>query len=148
MRIYADTRRYAKYAAICVAAGLLGVLIAQATLLIGVPVAAIFFALAVFLVGRAVSQPPRITIDEDGLGGAELPRRLAWGELASIEHTTRPARYGKLHFLRITLTDGESLELPLAGLLTPVATIVAAVERFQAVARPDTPGSDPNVSDR
>ncbi len=146
MRIYADTRRYAKYAAICVAAGLLGVLIARSTLLIGVPVAAIFFALAVFLVGSAVSGPPRLTIDEDGLGGAELPRRFAWSELASIEHTTRPARYGKLHFLQLTLTDGESLELPLAGLLTPAATIVAAVERFQAVIRPDTTGSDPNVS--
>jgi hypothetical protein len=138
VRIYADTRRYAKYAAICVAAGLLGVLIARSTLLIGVPVAAIFFALAVFLVGSAVSGPPRLTIDEDGLGGAELPRQIAWAELASIEHTTRPARYGKLHFLQLTLTDGESLELPLAGLLTPVATIVAAVEHFQ----------DLNVSDR
>jgi hypothetical protein len=145
VRIYADTRRYAKYAAICVAAGLLGVLVARSTLLIGVPVAAIFFALAVFLVGVAVSGPPRITIDEDGLGGADLPRQLAWAELASIEHTTRPARYGKLHFLQLTLTDGESLQLPLSGLLTPTATIVAAVEGFQDVARPDTTGPDPDV---
>jgi hypothetical protein len=138
VRIHADTRRSAKYAVICAGAGLLGVLVARGTMWVGAPIAAVFFVLAAVLVARAVSGPPRLIIDEDGLGGAELARPLAWAEIASIEHTTRPARYGQLYFLQLTLTDGESIELPLSDLLTPAATIVAAVERFQAVARPET----------
>lgn len=133
MRIYADNRRYSKYAAICSAGGLLGLLVGRATWWVGAPVAVIFFGLTVFLVRGAVSRAPQITIDEEGLGGAELPRALAWVEIASIEHTTRSARYSKIHFLRITPHGGEAFEISLSNMLTPPAAIVEEVELFHSV---------------
>ncbi len=142
MRIYADSRRYSKYAAICSGAGLLGVLIGRATWWVGAPVAIVSFGLAALLVRGAVSQPARITVDADGLGGTALPRPLAWTEIASIEHTTRPARYGTLQLLRITRREGEPVDVPLSGLLTPPATIVEAVEQFHEVAAAAAPRPD------
>ncbi len=133
MRIYADNRRYSKYAAICGGAGLLGVIIGGATWWVGGPVAVICFGAAVYLARRAVSQEARITIDEDGLGGAELPRQLAWAEIDSIEHTTRSARYRTLHFLEISPVTGKLLEISLMDLLTPPAAIIVAVEEFHEV---------------
>jgi hypothetical protein len=100
---------------------------------VGAPLAIVSFGLAALLVRGAVSRPPRITVDEDGLGGTALPRPLAWTEIASIEQTTRPARYGTLQLLRITPRDGASVEVPLSGLLTPPAAIVQAVEEFHDV---------------
>jgi hypothetical protein len=133
VRIYADNRRYSKYAAICSAAGLLGLLVGRASWWVGAPIAVIFFGLTVFLVRGAVSRAPQITIDEDGLGGAELPRQVAWPEIASIEHMTRSGRYSKMHFLRVTPLGGTSFEVSLSNMLTPPAAIVEAVERFHAV---------------
>jgi hypothetical protein len=133
VRIYADNRRYSKYAAICSAGGLLGLLVGRATWWVGAPVAVIFFGLTVFLVRGAVSRAPQITIDEEGLGGAELPRELAWAEIASIEHTTRSARYSKSQVLRITPHDGETFEISLSNMLTPPAAIVEEVELFHSV---------------
>ena len=134
MRFHADNRRYAKYAAICAGAGLLGVLIGRATWWVGGPIAVFFFALTLVLVYRTVSGPAQFTVDEDGLGGARLPRSFAWSEIAALEHTTRPARYGTLQFLRITVRDDDDVELSLTGLLTPPAAIIAEVERFHEVA--------------
>jgi hypothetical protein len=85
-------------------------------------------------VRTATSGEPQITIDEDGLGGAELPRQVAWTEIASIEHTTRSSRYSKIHFLRITPHGGKTFEISLSNMLTPPATIIEAVERFHEVA--------------
>jgi hypothetical protein len=133
VRIYADNRRYSKYAAICSAAGLLGLLVGRASWWVGAPVAVIFFGLTVFLVRGAVSRAPQITIDEEGLGGAELPRQLAWPEIAAIVHLTRSGRYSKTHFLRITPRSGGMFEISLSNMLTPPAAIVEAVERFHAV---------------
>jgi hypothetical protein len=133
VRIYADNRRYSKYAAICSAAGLLGLLVGRASWWVGGPIAVIFFGLTVLLVRGAVSRAPQITIDEAGLGGAELPRQVAWPEIASIEHMTRSSRYNKLHFLRITPHSGKAFEISLSNMLTPPAAIVEAVERFHAV---------------
>jgi hypothetical protein len=133
VRIFADNRRYSKYAAICVGAGLLGVLVGRASWWAGGPIVVCFFGAAAFLIGRAVSQAPRITIGEDGLGGAALPRQLAWDEIATIAHTTRTARYRTLHLLRIRPHDEQVLELSLMDLLTPPETIVAAVEEFHEV---------------
>ena len=134
MRIYADNRRYPKYAAICSGGGLLGLLIGRASWWVGAPVAVLFFGLAVLLVLGAVSRAPQITVDEDGLGGAALLRPLAWPEIASIEHMTQPARYRTRHFLRIVPHDGTSFEIPLSDLLTPPAAIVEAIEQFHEVA--------------
>ena len=134
MRIFADNRRYSKYAAICVGAGLLGVLVGRASWWVGVPVLVVFFGAAAFLIVRALSQAPRITIDEDGLGGAALPRQLAWAEIATINHTTRTARYRTLHLLRIRPHDEQAFDLSLMDLLTPPETIVEAVEEFHPVA--------------
>jgi hypothetical protein len=133
VRIFADNRRYSKYAAICVGAGLLGVLVGRASWWVGVPVLVVFFGAAAFLIVRALSQAPRITIDEDGLGGAALPRQLAWAEIATIDHTTRTARYRTLHLLRIRPHDEQAFDLSLMDLLTPPETIVEAVEEFHAV---------------
>ncbi len=133
MRIYADNRRYSKYAGICAGAGLLGLLIGRASWWIGAPVAIGFFALAIVLVRGAVSRAPQITVDEEGLGGAALPRPLAWEEIAAIGHTTRTARYRTLHFLRVTSRAGETFELPLADLLTPPDAIVEEVAQYHEV---------------
>jgi len=133
VRIYADNRRYSKYAAICGGAGLLGVIIGGATWWVGGPVAVIFFGAAVYLVRRAVSQAPQITIDEAGLGGARLPRQLTWAEIESIENTTRQARYRTLHLLEITPARGKLLELSLMDLLTPPPAIIEAVKEFHEV---------------
>ena len=133
MRIYADNRRYSKYAAICGGAGLLGVLIGGATWWVGGPVVVIFFGAALYLVRRAVSQASQITIDEDGLGGARLPRQLAWAEIDSIEHTTRSARYRTLHFLEISPSSGRLFEVSLMDLLTPPEAIIELVEQFREI---------------
>jgi hypothetical protein len=133
VRFHADKRRQAKYAAICAGAGLLGVLIGSASWWVGGPVAVIFFALAVILVRSAVTGEAQITVDEEGLGGARLPRPLAWAELASIEHTTREARYSTLHYLRVTRDDGLPFEVSLMDLLTPPAAVIAEIERFHEV---------------
>ncbi len=133
MRFHADKRRQAKYAAICAGAGLFSVLIGSANWWIGGPLAVVFFALAAILVRAAVTGEAQITVDEDGLGGARLPRALAWPELASIEHTTRAARYSTLHFLRITLHEGGAVEVSLMDLLTPPAAVIAEIERFHEV---------------
>jgi len=133
VRIYADNRRYAKYAAICSATGLLGVLVARSTLAIGAPVAVIFFGLTAFLVRGAVSRAPQITVAEDGLGGEQLPRQLSWAEIDSIAHTTRTARYSKIELLRISAHDGAVFELSLSSMLTPPSAIVEEVKRFHPV---------------
>jgi hypothetical protein len=132
VRIYADTRRYVKYAVICAGGGMLGAFAARSTWL-GVPVALVFFGLAVHLARRAVAQPPQLTIDEDGLGGVALPRAFAWAELDSIEHTTRPGRYSPAHVLRIAPHGDRPFEVALEHLLTPPAKIVEAVGRFHEV---------------
>ncbi len=133
MRIHADKRRYAKYAAICAGAGLLGVLLGRSSWWVGGPVAVLFFALTLLLVRSATSGAAQITIDDDGLGGARLPRQLAWAEIASIEHTTRPARYGTLHFLEIEPHDARAFELSLMDLLTPPAVIIELIAQFHEV---------------
>ena len=133
MRIYADNRRASKYIAICSGAGLLGLLIGQATWWVGAPIAVLFFGLTVFLVRSAVSRGPQITIDDEGLGGADLPRELAWAEIATILHTTRSARYSTIHFLRITPHGGDAFEISLSNMLTPPARIVEEVERYHEI---------------
>jgi hypothetical protein len=133
VRIYANNRRSLKYAAICCGAGLLGVLAGRASWWVGLPIAVLFFTLTLFLVFSALSRAPRITIGEEGLGGAELPHLLAWAEIVSIEHVTRSARYRTLHLLRLTSNGGETFELPLSDLLTSPAAIIEEVERFHAV---------------
>jgi hypothetical protein len=133
VRIHADRRRYSKYAAITLATALLGLLVGRSTWWIGGPVAVIFFALTVYLVRSATAGEPQITIDEDGLGGAELPRQVAWAEIATIEHTTQATRYSKAHFLRITPRGGKAFEISLSNLLTPPAAIVEAIEHFHEV---------------
>ena len=72
-------------------------------------------------------------MEEDGLGGARLPRPFAWTELDSIVHMTRPARYSTLHFLRIKPHGEHAFELSLMDLLTPPAGIVAEIEQFHEV---------------
>jgi hypothetical protein len=133
VRIYADNRRTSKYIAICSGAGLLGLLVGRASWWVGAPIAVLFFGLTVLLVRGAVSRPPQITIDEEGLGGAELPRELAWAEIATILHTTRSARYSKTQVLRITPHGGQAFEISLSNMLTPPARIVEEVERYHEV---------------
>src|SRR4029077_2459413 len=53
VRFHADKRRQAKYAGICAAGGLLGLLVGTASWWVGGPVAVIFFTLTVLLVRSA-----------------------------------------------------------------------------------------------
>jgi hypothetical protein len=133
VRFHADKRRQAKYAGICAAGGLLGLLVGTASWWVGGPVAVIFFTLTVLLVRSAFTDPAQITVEEEGLGGARLPHPFAWTEITSIVHMTRPARYGTLHFLRITQHGERAFELSLMDLLTPPAGIVAEIEQFHEV---------------
>jgi hypothetical protein len=133
VRFHADKRRQAKYAGICAGGGLLGLLVGTASWLVGGPIAVVFFTLTVLLVRSAFTGPAQITVDEAGLGGTRLPRPFAWTELASIVHTTRPARYGTLHVLRIRPHDEPSFELSLMDLLTPPAGVIAEIEQFHEV---------------
>jgi len=133
VRFHADKRRQAKYAGICAAGGLLGLLVGTASWWVGGPVAVLFFTLTVILIRSAFTGPAQITVAEEGLGGARLPRLFAWTEIGSIVHMTRPARYTTLHFLRITPIGERAFELSLMDLLTPPAGIVAEVEQFHEV---------------
>jgi len=58
-------RRHAKYGAICLGGGLLGVLVARSTW-IGIPIAVVFFVLAAYLLRKALlSLPPAATDEPD-----------------------------------------------------------------------------------
>ena len=60
-----EARRHAKYGAICLGAGLLGVLVARSTW-IGIPIAVVFFVLAAYLIRKAIlSLPPTPTDESD-----------------------------------------------------------------------------------
>ena len=60
-----EARRHAKYGAICLGAGLLGVLVARSTW-IGIPIAVVFFLLAAYLLRKALlSLPPTPTDEPD-----------------------------------------------------------------------------------
>ena len=56
-------RRHAKYGAICLGGGLLGVLVARSTW-IGIPIAVVFFVLAAYLLRKALLSLPPAAIDE------------------------------------------------------------------------------------
>mgnify|MGYP001550003699 CR=1 FL=1 len=59
--IYDQARRHAKYGAICLGGGLLGVIVARSTW-IGIPIAIVFFLLAAYLLRKALlSLPPSPT---------------------------------------------------------------------------------------
>ena len=60
-----EARRHAKYGAICLGGGLLGVLVARSTW-IGIPIAVVFFVLAAYLLRKALlSLPPAATDEPD-----------------------------------------------------------------------------------
>ena len=65
-----EARRHAKYGAICLGGGLLGVLVARSTW-IGIPIAAVFFMLAIYLLGRAFLSLPPAPAQNENAGEAD-----------------------------------------------------------------------------
>lgn len=65
--------RYAKYATISAGGGVLGVIVARSTWL-GIPLAVACFALAAFLLWKAFTSIPPITVEEEDTSRPEGPR--------------------------------------------------------------------------
>ena len=97
------------------------------------PEGVLFALLTAFLVRGSRARAPQITVDADGLGGAELPRTIPWAEIARLERFNRSARYSKVHFLRVVPREGKPFEISLSNLLTPPDEIVAAIQGFHSV---------------
>ncbi len=76
MQTFDDARKHVKYGAISAAAGVLGVVVARSSPWIGIPLAVAGFALAAFLLWKALTSLPRAA--EEAETPPEEPR--PWSE--------------------------------------------------------------------
>ena len=107
LEVYSNSRWTQRYAAVSGLFALVGlvVVIVHPSSWKGWFVLVFFGVITLFLVKDARNRKPRLVVDDAGIWGSGLPRKLAWEEVADIFETFTTTRFSTIYFVGVVPRD-------------------------------------------